>query len=101
MHLSQALFFFYKKMLLLLFLSFFLSLRCKAWCGSTCRFLLRPWMSVADEVRQALSADGQPRSLLVNFIGAQRVDVLSSADGIFTENYMDHTVKQKKREPTT
>ena len=59
-----------------------------AWCGATCRFLLPGWAAVAARVAGALRADGLRRTMLANFIGAQRIDVLSSADGVFSENYL-------------
>jgi hypothetical protein len=60
------------------------------WCGSPCRFLLWGWMRAAAAVQALLNPPGggaRPRALLANFVGAQRVDVLAAADGVFTENY--------------
>ena len=66
-----------------------------AWCGQPCRFLLWGWTRAAAAAQRVLnggggaagSAGARPRLLLANYIGAQRVDVLASADGAFTENY--------------
>lgn len=59
------------------------------WCGQPCRQLLRGWQRVAARVA-AVVYDGSNGStaITVNYIGAQRIDVLAAADGVFTEDYI-------------
>jgi hypothetical protein len=64
-----------------------------SWCGQPCRFLLFGWRAAAQAAADALHAgDQQPASggrvLLVNFVGAMRIDVLESSDGVFSEDYV-------------
>ena len=64
-----------------------------AWCGQPCRFLLFGWRAAAQAAADALHADNdQPASggrvELVNFVGAERIDVLESSDGVLTEDYV-------------
>jgi hypothetical protein len=64
-----------------------------AWCGQPCRFLLFGWRAAAQAAADALHADSsQPTSggrvELVNFVGAERIDVLESSDGVFSEDYV-------------
>jgi hypothetical protein len=67
-----------------------------AWCGSECRMMITGWRAAAHQTSSILRTGEQPSSggrlLLVNFVGGQRVDVLSSSDGVFTEDYVagDH-----------
>ena len=65
-----------------------------AWCGQPCRFLLSGWLAAASEAAAALHGPAAPqpasgaRVLLVNFVGAMRLDVLGAADGVFSEDYV-------------
>ena len=62
-----------------------------AWCGAPCILLLTGFNAVLQRVAATVYGDGtHGRILTGNFVGAQRVDVLRHADGIFTEDYQPH-----------
>lgn len=66
------------------------------WCGQPCRQLLRGWQRLASRVAEVVygvnssgGATGSGTAITVNYIGAQRIDVLAAADGVFTEDYVE------------
>jgi hypothetical protein len=68
-----------------------------AWCGHPCRFQLTGWLQAARAVAAVMYGSQPPPDLggrlqTVNYCGAQRVDMLATVDGIFTEDWIasDH-----------
>jgi hypothetical protein len=55
-----------------------------------CRQLLRGWQHLASRVAAVVYSDSVSvmTSITVNYIGALRVDVLASSDGVFSEDYL-------------
>ena len=59
------------------------------WCGRPCRHLLRGWLAAARRVAATVyGAGAASRAVLVNYVGAYRIDVLEAADGVFSEDYL-------------
>ena len=64
-----------------------------AWCGGACTSMLPAWIGAAKEVSAVLHAGapagtlpGQVPIMLVNYAGSTRADLLTHADGIFSES---------------
>lgn len=66
----------------------------ETWCGAACASMLRAWLATAADVSEAIHSgsaaagghgEEDEKLILINYSGGTRAELLTSADGIFSE----------------